>query len=551
MWHRWLRLLPTPPAPTSIYSLATPVPDPGQCRRDASICRCVAPLSNAATSSLPLPPPPSTAALSAYASTNPNPKLPPNINYGSSPLSLPEMFSTHRTLAAPAPPPLHVFKLKIIIISAASLSCCPPAPELPHPSEYSVSAPPAHVLRHRASPQFAPTPPTLPAATPIALGYPSAPDRHPPRLSSLLPVLASPSAAPQVRHRRGARPTDPHKPATSSITQFRPQTRDSARAQSKYPTQFHSHPQRAAPPSPALHAAPPPTHTSRLFPSTIPPAARRRPPRTPRRDMQHLPHAHGAPRSLFIAGAGLFASSRRLSRSTAAPRSTPRCRPLQRDAQHHSQRQRTPPSFAIAAAAIAGHARSSRLNGVPSTCGIVHAAFVTSPSTATISSPAQPSARYLTLSRPTYTTYGAGHMCSGQSRWPPPAVALPLACAASAPTTPCHRLPLRQHAPRRLPIAGFCCDDPQRDDAAARERHTGDTATSRSERAAASAAAPEFDIRTRHVFPSSREQAARRKETPPFPLPHATFFVFRVATIFSPSTDFARGRRVDDAEDAE
>ncbi|KAJ6579738.1 hypothetical protein DFH09DRAFT_1446280, partial [Mycena vulgaris] len=328
-------------------------------------------------------------------------------------------------------------------------------------------------------------------------------------------------------------------------------TRHSARAQSKYPTQFHSHPRHAAPSFPARHAAPPPTHTSRLSPFIIPPAARYRPPRTPRRDMQHLPHAQGAPRSLFIAGAGLFASSRRLGRSTAAPRSTPRCRLLQRDAQHHSQRQRTPPSFAIAAAAIAGHARSSRLNGVPSTCGIVHAAFVTSPSTATISSPAQPSARYLTLSRPTYTTYGAGHMCSGQSRWPPPAVALPLACAASAPTTPCHRLPLRQHAPRRLPIAGFCCDDPQRDDAAARERHTGDTATSRSERAAASAAAPEFDIRTRHVFPSSREQAARRKETPPFPLPHATFFVFRVATIFSPSTDFARGQRVDDAEDAE
>ncbi|KAJ6503014.1 hypothetical protein DFH09DRAFT_1375600 [Mycena vulgaris] len=106
-----------------------PPAPPGQCRRDASICHCVAPLSNAATSSLPLPPPPSTAALSSYALTNPNPKLPPSINYGSSPLglrptelSLPEVFSTHRALAAPAPP-LHVFKLKIII-SAASLPCC-------------------------------------------------------------------------------------------------------------------------------------------------------------------------------------------------------------------------------------------------------------------------------------------------------------------------------------------------------------------------------------------------------------------------------------------
>ncbi|KAJ6503009.1 hypothetical protein DFH09DRAFT_1375597 [Mycena vulgaris] len=211
---------------------------------------------NAATSSLPLPPPPSTTALSAYASTNPNPKLPPSINYGSSPLSLrpselslPEVFSTHRTLAAPA-----------------------------------LSAPPARVLRHRASLQFAPTPPTLPAATPIALRCPSAPDRHPPRLSSLLPVLASPSAAPQVRHRGGARPTDPHKPATSSsATQFRPQTRDSARAQSKYPTQFHLHPQHATPSLPARHAAPPPTHTSRLFPFTIPPAARCRPPPPPAR----------------------------------------------------------------------------------------------------------------------------------------------------------------------------------------------------------------------------------------------------------------------------
>ncbi|KAJ6538313.1 hypothetical protein DFH09DRAFT_79737 [Mycena vulgaris] len=68
---------------------------------------------------------------------------------------------------------------------------------------------------------------------------------------------------------------------------------------------------------------------------------------------------------------------------TAAPRSTPRCRPLQRDAQHHSQRQRTPPSFAIAATAFVA---ATRTITIP--CGIPAALQDTRARAASTASPA-------------------------------------------------------------------------------------------------------------------------------------------------------------------
>jgi hypothetical protein len=97
------------------------------------ICHCMAPLSvdhghhHCHVVSSTVATTVDAAALSTYASTNPNPRLPLSINYGSSPLSprasevsLSEVFSTHRTLALPAPPPPHIFK-STIIISAAFL----------------------------------------------------------------------------------------------------------------------------------------------------------------------------------------------------------------------------------------------------------------------------------------------------------------------------------------------------------------------------------------------------------------------------------------------
>ncbi|KAJ6503030.1 hypothetical protein DFH09DRAFT_1335697 [Mycena vulgaris] len=300
---------------------------------------------NAATSSLPLPPLPSTTALSAYASTNPNPKLPPSINYGSSPLSLrpselslPEVFSTHRTLAAPAPPP--------------------PSPSVPPPLSFHI-LPNIPVTSSTGHSNYAlhARDPLGPLVLNSPRHLPASPDtaRH---LNLRLPRplcllrLSLPSDASwlpiDIRHDfpRHSRPRLSISGATSPPSRRRttnrpPQagdivvhhaipsadTRHSARAQSKYPTQSHPHPQHAVPSLPARHTVPPPTRTSRLFPPL-----------------------DSAPRPLFIAGAGLFASPRRFGRSTAAPRSTPRCRLLQRDAQHHSQRQRTPPSFAIASA---------------------------------------------------------------------------------------------------------------------------------------------------------------------------------------------------------
>ncbi|KAJ6503025.1 hypothetical protein DFH09DRAFT_295582 [Mycena vulgaris] len=84
-------------------------------------------------------------------------------------------------------------------------------------------------------------------------------------------------------------------------------------------------------------------HTSRLFPFTIPPAARRLPHARPGTtcSASRMPRARRGRCSLPAP------APRHLSRSTAAPRSILRCRPLQRDAQHHSQCQRTP-SFASA-----------------------------------------------------------------------------------------------------------------------------------------------------------------------------------------------------------
>ncbi|KAJ6538317.1 hypothetical protein DFH09DRAFT_1368954 [Mycena vulgaris] len=283
-----------------------PPAPPGQYRRDASICRCVAPLSNAATSSLPLPPPSSTAALS----TNPNPKLPPSINYGSSllslrpsELSLPEVFSTHRTLAAPAPS-LHVFK-STIIISATSLPLCP-----------SVSS--FRIFRHHASPQFAPTPPTLPAATPIALGCPWLPIdiRHDfPRHFPSLPLhRRRHKSAIDAAHDQQTPTSRRHRPPRNSVR--RHATQRSRAVEIPYVV-------------PALHAAPPPTHTSDYSRSLSRPPLDFGPPALPD----------------TTCGASRMPSARRGRCSPPAPASSP---PRVALAAHHLQRQRTPPSFAIA-----------------------------------------------------------------------------------------------------------------------------------------------------------------------------------------------------------
>ncbi|KAJ6483027.1 hypothetical protein DFH09DRAFT_1107128 [Mycena vulgaris] len=109
-----------------------------------------------------------------------------------------------------------------------------------------------------------------------------------------------------------------------------------------------------------------------------------------------------------------------------------------------------------------------------------------------------------------------------------------------------HRLPISSTHPASS-------DDPRRDDAAAPERHPSDTATLRSERAAAPSAlgaAPELDIRTRHVPRPSREQAAHGKETRPssFLTPPFSSPASRTSSALPRAL---RGWRVENAEDGE
>ncbi|KAJ6579721.1 hypothetical protein DFH09DRAFT_1360909 [Mycena vulgaris] len=227
---------------------------------------------------------------------------PPSINYGSSllglrpsELSLPEVFSTHRTLAAPAPP-LHVFK-STIVISAASLPLCP-----------SVSS--FRIFRLRAT---CPRPQTPRVASIRA--YPAhfaCCDSHCPQMpfgsqsTSTTTFLAT--SRPRLSIGGATSPPSRRRTTNRSL-----QAGDIVH-HAILPTRTRSTRHRTYPLATPLLRRPTPPNIPVHYPARHSTWA----PRTPRHDMQRLLHAQPAPRPLFTVGAGLFASPRRLSRTPRA-----------------------------------------------------------------------------------------------------------------------------------------------------------------------------------------------------------------------------------------
>ncbi|KAJ6538323.1 hypothetical protein DFH09DRAFT_1398657 [Mycena vulgaris] len=262
---------------------------------------------NAATSSLPLPPPPSTTALSAYASTNPSPKLPPSINYGSSPLSLrpselslpesprhlPAFSDTARRFNSRLPRPLCLLRLPLPS-DALRLPI-----DIHHDFPRHFPSSPLHRRRHKSAIEAA-----YDQQTPTSR-------RHRPPRNSVRRHATQRSRAVEIPH------AVPPALAARGTVLTRSPRRSSA--------------------DPHL----------RLFPFTIPPAAPRRPP-------PHSPARHAACPERATA---VVHRRRRPLRLPASPW-LQYCRPMlhtplppsQRDAQRYSQRQRMPPSSAIASA---------------------------------------------------------------------------------------------------------------------------------------------------------------------------------------------------------
>ncbi|KAJ6579746.1 hypothetical protein DFH09DRAFT_1310395 [Mycena vulgaris] len=329
-----------------------PPAPPGQCRRDASICRCVAPLSVGWGDQR-----------CHVVSSTPTTTLPPCINYGSSPLSLrpselslPEVFSAHRTLAAPAPPPLHVFKLKIIIISAASLPCCLSASELSHPSEYSALKNLFENQSPRHLPAFSDTARRFNSRLPrplclLRLPLPSDALRLPIDIHHDFPRHFPSSPLHRRRHKSAIEaaydqqtPTSRrHRPPRNSVRRHATALARS-RNTPRSPTRTRSTRHRPYPLStPLLRRPTPPTipvhYPARRSTSAPPP---------------HSPARHAACPERVTA---VVHRRRRPLRLPASP-CLQYCRPMlhtplppsQRDAQRYSQRQRMPPSFAIASA---------------------------------------------------------------------------------------------------------------------------------------------------------------------------------------------------------